>query len=230
MLVDFALHAVDEAIFQLRHAQADRRILAGVPGVAAEARVDPGESLKLLARASAGVGQAAAQQLLDHCGVVREAFALPLHRAVPFEAVALQGFQDRLLGARDFAGRVEVLHAHQPAAADGTCVQVGGDGRHQGTEVQVAAGRRGEAAYIGRGHGASGAAGNGGNETGRLGAPSVRLRSRVASRGFPRGSCSRCRGSRWGAPPGDGCRSRRRRSRTSRTLRLRSVAGSRRSS
>lgn len=31
MLADFALHAVDEAIFQLRHAQADRRILAGVP-------------------------------------------------------------------------------------------------------------------------------------------------------------------------------------------------------
>ncbi len=76
--------------------------------------------------------------------------ALALHFAIPFEAVALQAFDDRCLGTGHFPWRIEIFHAQQPATANGAGIQVGGEGGDQRAEMQVAAGCRCEATYIGR--------------------------------------------------------------------------------
>ena len=49
MLTKFALHAIDEVVVQLRHAQADGRVVIGMAGVAAKARIDAGVAFELLA-------------------------------------------------------------------------------------------------------------------------------------------------------------------------------------
>ena len=43
---------------------------------------------------------------------------------------------------------IEVFHAHQPAAADSSGIQIGGKGCNQRAEMQVAAGGGGEASDV----------------------------------------------------------------------------------
>ncbi|MNH17343.1 hypothetical protein D3C79_770120 [compost metagenome] len=123
MLFETALDPVIEMVGQLWHPYADGRVLAAVPGVAAQARVNAVIAFELLARAGAGVGQTLTEQAFDHFGIGLVALALVHHLAIPFQAVAFQGVEDRCLGAGGFAGRVDVFHAHQPGAADRTRVQ-----------------------------------------------------------------------------------------------------------
>ncbi|MNT40844.1 hypothetical protein D3C72_1771820 [compost metagenome] len=108
-------------------------------------------AFQLLARAGAGIGQAGAEELLYQLVVGGMALALPDHFAVPLEAVAFQRAEDRRLGAFDLARRVQVFHAHQPATADSSGIEIRGEGGDQRTEMQIAAGRGGKAPDIGRG-------------------------------------------------------------------------------
>jgi len=77
--------------------------------------------------------------------------AMVHHLAVPVQAVALEGAQDRIAGAGHLARRVGVFHAQQPAAIDGAGVQPRGQGGHQRAEVQETTGGRGEAPDVGGG-------------------------------------------------------------------------------
>ncbi|MNF87324.1 hypothetical protein D3C84_697890 [compost metagenome] len=131
VLAVLALHPVGEVILKLWNPQADRRVFAGVAGVAAQPRVNPVVGRQLFARAGAGVGQAVVEQLVHDLQVGVVAFALADHLAVPFKAVAFQGLEDRGLGTGFFPGWVEVFHAQQPAAAGGACVEVGRQCRDQ---------------------------------------------------------------------------------------------------
>jgi hypothetical protein len=49
--------------------------------------------------------------------------------AVPLKTEIFQGFEDAVRGPSDLAGLVQVLDAHQPAAAVSTGIQVAGSRR-----------------------------------------------------------------------------------------------------
>src|SRR5690606_31790689 len=167
MLMKLALYAIDEVKVQLRHAQADGSVVIRVAGVTAESRIDAGVAFQLLARTDAGVGQSLAEQAGDHRSVLGVALALADQFAIPLEPVAFEGAQDRILGTRHFPWRVEVLHARQPAAANGAGIEIGGERGDQRTNMQVAAGGGGEAPNVGCVHEAKAR-----NRAGRLSAPS----------------------------------------------------------
>ncbi|MNG02119.1 hypothetical protein D3C84_851270 [compost metagenome] len=157
VLVELALHPVDEVIIQFRHANTNGGVFRAVSGIAAQPRINAVVRLQLFARAGAGVGQTLAEQAIEHFGIGLVAVALADHLTIPLETVALQSLEDRRLGAGLFAGRVEVFHAHQPAATHRAGVEVGGQCGDQRTEMQVATGRGGKTPDIGGG-------GDGGHE------------------------------------------------------------------
>lgn len=150
VLAVLALDPVLEVVIEFRYPQADRRAVLSVPEVAAQPWVDALVGLQLFARTGTRVGQAVVEQAIEHLGVSVVAFALADHLAVPLKTVAFQGIEDRRLGTGFFPGRVEVFHAQQPAAAHGAGIEVGRKGRYQGAEMQVAAGRGGEAPDVRR--------------------------------------------------------------------------------
>ena len=57
-------------------------------------------------------------------------------RPVPFETVAVQGFEDSFRRARLLPGRIDIFDAHQPAAAMPACLQIAGSRSEQGPEVK----------------------------------------------------------------------------------------------
>ncbi len=84
----------------------------------------------------------------EGCAVPVGLLALVFDRAIPGEAEVLQGAQDIGVAAGFEAGEVQVLHAHQPAAAVMAGIQVAADGSHQGAQMQGAGRRGGEAADV----------------------------------------------------------------------------------
>jgi hypothetical protein len=88
-------------------------------------RLEPG------AGTIAAKGLATLQQLLDYRFVGVVSAALPECRAVPGEAVGSEGFEDLFRGAGLFPGWVQVFHPHQPAAAVGAGVEIGGEGANE---------------------------------------------------------------------------------------------------
>jgi hypothetical protein len=76
------------------------------------------------------------QQTCKRCLVGRSGVALVDDRAVPFEAVALQCFQDAFDCARLLSGRVDILDANQPVATALACLQIAGGCSQQGTEMK----------------------------------------------------------------------------------------------
>jgi len=83
--------------------------------------------------------------------VVRRAAALVLDRAIPGEAEPVQRAQDCVGSPRLHARRVQVLDAHQPAAARRARVEPARERRHQRAEMQRTGGRGREPADV---HGA----------------------------------------------------------------------------
>jgi hypothetical protein len=99
--------------------------------------------------AAAGVGQAGGQQLVQRRLVGRAAGGLPQRRRVGHQAQRGQLAQDHLAPAGQAARGVDVLNAHQPAAALGAGVQPAGQRGHRAAGMQRAGGRRGKAAGAG---------------------------------------------------------------------------------
>src|SRR5579871_5523284 len=66
--------------------------------------------------------------------------ALEFNFTIPVKAEGFQGPQHFVAAARDYAGGVEVLHAHQPAPAGMSCIEVATDRCNQGTQMQTAGG------------------------------------------------------------------------------------------
>ncbi|MCY1459181.1 hypothetical protein D9M71_766330 [compost metagenome] len=116
VLAVLTLHPVEEVVFQFRYAQANGRTISAMAGIAAQPRINPVIRLQLFARTGAGVGQALIEQAIEHFGVGLVAIALANQVAIPLEAVAFQSLEYGRLGAGFFTGRIQVFHAHQPAA------------------------------------------------------------------------------------------------------------------
>ena len=64
---------------------------------------------------------------------------------VPFEAEPFQRFDNAFRGARLFPWRIDILDAHQPAAALAARLQIAGGRGEQGAEMQWPGGRGREA-------------------------------------------------------------------------------------
>ncbi|MNR39647.1 hypothetical protein D3C85_1578710 [compost metagenome] len=111
-------------VFQFGHAQANRRVLGAMAGIAAQPRINAVIGLQLLARAGAGISKAVIEQSIEHFGVRLMPVALADHFAVPLKAVAFKCLENRRLSAGFFPWRVEVFHAHQPAATHRAGVEV----------------------------------------------------------------------------------------------------------
>jgi hypothetical protein len=101
-----------------------------------------------LARAGAAIGQSGRLELFKRRAIGCETPALPEHFAIPLEAEALQRSQDVFRRARDIARRIDILHTHQPLAADAAGVEIAADRRDQRPEMQGSGGRRGKTAAI----------------------------------------------------------------------------------
>jgi hypothetical protein len=59
------------------------------------------------------------------------ALALPQHLFIPEHTVVPQPLQNAISRAGLLTRRIEVLHAHQPAAAAMSCIEVTGQGGNQ---------------------------------------------------------------------------------------------------
>src|SRR5579863_2669163 len=120
-----------------------RRVFAAGSGIAV---------LILELRAAAGTleGQIAGPQALQ-CGDIEfPAVALANGFAIPFHAEGMQSAQDAVGGARDLARPIEILDSYQPTSPVRPGVE---EARRRGIEraqVQIARGRRGESADVGR--------------------------------------------------------------------------------
>ena len=81
----------------------------------------------------------------------RQSFRLMPGRCIPLHAELVELFQDRLACTGDHAGRVEILHAHQPFAAMGSRIKIARHGGDQRAFVKRAAGAGRETPDIGLG-------------------------------------------------------------------------------
>ena len=117
--------------------------------LAAGARVNALVCSQVAAGAVAVIGQTLFQPGVDLALVAGFVLALGQYLAVPGQAVGSQGLQDMIGGTGLVARKVEIFHAHQPEALTGTCVQIAGQSREQGTKMQMPAWRRREASEIG---------------------------------------------------------------------------------
>jgi hypothetical protein len=114
------------------------------------------------------------------------------------QAEGIQGSQDPVRAAGNYAGGVEILDPQQPAAAMVAGIQVAADRRQKRSQVQVARRGGGEAAYVFRRAGCSIPLAGAGRREALVGrAPisgSGRLGRRTDVRGAPGAPGLRCSG------------------------------------
>jgi hypothetical protein len=162
----------------------------GVTGVFAVARAAP--------CAAALEGAAAGLELVHGRKIKGDAAALVYDLAVPVQAEGIQGSQDPVRAAGNYAGGVEILDPQQPAAAMVAGIQVAADRRQKRSQVQVARRGGGEAAYVFRRAGCSIPLAGAGRREALVGrAPisgSGRLGRRTDVRGAPGAPGLRCSG------------------------------------
>ena len=112
--------------------------------IAAVAVVKPADLLDAATGAGAVIALAMRLQPGQRLAIGVMTLRLPQDVAVPVQAVVLQLMQNARGGAGNFARRIDIFNAHQPAAVLRARAQIAAKGGNQRAEMEVAGRRRGE--------------------------------------------------------------------------------------